>query len=339
MFRNAALLRKVSVFASVLMFAAIVIGCGSGGEDSASGHPTVKIAKPQDAVFDLALYAAVDLGYFERAGVNVEILEFEAGSNAANAYSGGAADLAVLGTEHAVNMSREGRKSVVIAQLFDKHVYALAATAASKIHDVKGLKGASVGITGFGSSTDTLLKWDLARNGMGPDDVSATAVGGVASQMAALKSDQISAGMLTDPFVSMGVAAGDLNIVTDYRVVDFPMLALQGQPKYLNEHRDVTQKVVDGLVAAINDVAGNYDIARQAYNARWAKKYKELNLSEDVVETMIRSTQGIYAEGGLLEQDLYNQLLEILDIAGVAEASAQPPYDQIVDMSFVNAHR
>ena len=69
---------------------------------------SITIAKSQDAVTDLHAYAPVELCLFDEQGINAEIVVFDSGSDARNAFIGGAAEFVIIGVEHAQRMHSEG---------------------------------------------------------------------------------------------------------------------------------------------------------------------------------------------------------------------------------------
>lgn len=308
----------------------------SGADDEPMETTTVRIAKPQDNISDLAYYAAVDLGYFEDLGVEVEMMPFEAGADAANAYIGGAADFAIIGTEHAINIAREGQESIALLLFHNKNIYALVADSDSEWSSLDEMGGTQVGITGFGSITDALIRADLENHGMTDNDLEIVSIGGVGAQLAAIQADQVDAGMILDPFISVGLADGDIKIISDYRELDYPLLSLQARPSLIEEDPDLVARVVTGFQNALNDVRTDLGVAQEAYDARWAEEFADMELSEDIVANMLEGTQGVYAEDGILDEELYNQLLEMLELAGHAAVADQPTYDEVVDMSFAS---
>ena len=117
---------------------------------------------------------AKQLGEYDKAGVEVELIDFKGGSQALQAVIGGSADVVSGYYDHCVNLAAKGQalQSFVVYDRYPGMVLAVSPEA-KDIKSIKDLAGKAVGVSAPGSSTDFFLKYLLAKNGMDPNSARA----------------------------------------------------------------------------------------------------------------------------------------------------------------------
>ena len=163
---------------------------------------------------------AKQLGEFQKAGVNVDVVEFKGGSESLKAVMGGSADVASGYFDHCVNLAAKGQhlQSFVVYDRFPGFALVVSPKHTNEIKSVKDLANKKVGVSAPGSSTDFFLKYMLHKFGVDPNSVGVIGVGLGASAIAAMEQGQIDAAIMLDPAVT--VLAGkynDLQILSDTR--------------------------------------------------------------------------------------------------------------------------
>jgi NitT/TauT family transport system substrate-binding protein len=118
---------------------------------------------------------AQNLGYFDAEGLQVEVNEVASTSKAMQALFGDSADVVTGGYDHAIHLAAEGRTARSFVVLTARSPLALVAR---KIRRVEDLKGATVGISAFGSSGQHFVTYLLHRHGLSEKDVKFAATGG-----------------------------------------------------------------------------------------------------------------------------------------------------------------
>jgi NitT/TauT family transport system substrate-binding protein len=202
---------------------------------------------------------AKQLGEFQKAGVNVDVVEFKGGSESLKAVMGGSADVASGYFDHCVNLAAKGQhlQSFVVYDRFPGFALVVSPQHVKEINSVKDLANKKVGVSAPGSSTDFFLKYILHKFGVDPNSVSVIGVGLGASAIAAMEQGQIDAAIMLDPAVTL--LAGrykDLKILSDTRSQkdtlavfggEYPGGALYAQADWVAAH----QKEVQGMTIAI----------------------------------------------------------------------------------------
>lgn len=99
-----------------LMFVGILVACGSQAEDEATA---VRMSEVTRSVFYAPQYVAIELGFFEDEGIEIELVTSDGADNVMVALLSGAADIGLAGPEAAIYVYNEGRvdHAVVFAGL------------------------------------------------------------------------------------------------------------------------------------------------------------------------------------------------------------------------------
>lgn len=250
-------------FKTLIAAAAMALAVGTGLAGTAFAQAVekkdIKLAvggKP--LLYYLPLTIAERLGYFKEAGLNVEISDFGGGAKSLQALVGGSADVVTGAYDHTVQMQAKQQPIVAVAQLGRYPGIVLAAVnKAGTIKSTKDLKGKKIGVTAPGSSTNFMVNYLLAREGLKPEDVSFIGVGGGPSAVAAVKRGEIDAISNLDPVISQLEADGDITIISDTRTekgtIDtyggpYPAAVLYATPAFIQANPKTTQALVDVFV-------------------------------------------------------------------------------------------
>ncbi len=275
--------RKITLAVTVALTAAMATaGCAnnasSGGATSTAGGAAGSIAAgaPQVTIMVgglskqiyLPYMLAKQLGYYDKAGVNVKLIDEPAGGDATQNMIAGQVQGVGGFYDHNIALQGQGKSSEsVISMLQIPGEVELCRS------DLKGVvkspadwKGRSLGITDTGSSTDFLTQYLATKNGINPADTTRRGVGAGATFIAAMKQKAIDCGMTTEPTVSKVLADGTGFILLDMRTADgsrqalggtYPATSLYMTTDYVNAHKDVVQKLVNAYVSTLKWIQGH----------------------------------------------------------------------------------
>ena len=206
---------------------------------------------------------AKQLGEYEKAGVNVEIVDFKGGSESLKAVIGGSADVVSGYFDHCVNLAAKGQhlQSFVVYDRFPGLVLVVSPKHTSEIKSVKDLANKKVGVSAPGSSTDFFLKYLLKKNGVDPNSVGVIGVGLGATAVAAMEQGQIDAAVMLDPAVTILVGKySDLRILSDTRTQkdtlavfggEYPGGALYTKAEWIASHEKEVQGMTNAILATL----------------------------------------------------------------------------------------
>jgi NitT/TauT family transport system substrate-binding protein len=163
---------------------------------------------------------AKQLGEYDRAGLNVELIGFKGGSQALTAVLGGSADVVSGYFDHCVNLAAKQQfmQSIVVYDRYPGFALVVAPAHTGAVKSIKDLAGKKVGVSAPGSSTDFFLKYMLARNGVDPNSVAVIGIGLEATAVAAMERGLVEAAIMLDPAVTLlQNKFKDLRILSDTR--------------------------------------------------------------------------------------------------------------------------
>src|SRR3569623_1571644 len=148
---------------------------------------------------------AKQLGEYEKAGVNGDVVDFKGGSESLKAVIGGSADVVSGYFDHCVNLAAKGQhlQSFVVYDRFPGLVLVVLPKHTADIKSVKDLANKKVGVSAPGSSTDFFLKFLLKKEGVDTNSVGVIGVGLGATAVAAMEQGQIDAAVMLDPSVTV----------------------------------------------------------------------------------------------------------------------------------------
>ena len=205
---------------------------------------------------------AKQLGEYDRAGVEVELIDFKGGSQALQAVIGGSADVVSGYYDHCVNLAAKGQslQSFVIYDRYPGMVLAVSPEA-KDIKSIKDLAGKAVGVSAPGSSTDFFLKYLLAKNGMDPNSTSVVGIGLAATAVAAMEHGKVNAAVMLDPAATlMQNKYKDFKLLSDTRTAkdtldvfggEYPGGALYTRADWIAKNEATTQKLTNAIVATL----------------------------------------------------------------------------------------
>src|SRR5262249_23588624 len=149
------------------------------------------------------LLIAKNQGSFQKAGVEVEWIEFQAPPQAIEALAAGSVDMAITPVPNFVTAFEKGVDIRMVMHLsgWSEPTATYFVRTDSGINSVKDLKGKKIGVNNYGGNFDLYLRHTLEQNGLDPkSDVQILEVP-IAAVFQALDSKQIDAGVVPALFV------------------------------------------------------------------------------------------------------------------------------------------
>jgi NitT/TauT family transport system substrate-binding protein len=207
---------------------------------------------------------AKQLGEFDKAGIDAQLIDLKGGSDALKAVLGGSADVVSGYFDHCVNLAAK-KQELVSFVVYDRYpglVLVVSPSHAKDISSIKDLAGKKVGVSAPGSSTDFFLKYLLKKNGLDPTRAAVIGVGLGATAVAAMEQGQIDAAVMLDPSVTVLQGSHpDLKILADTRTQkdtlavfggEYPGGALYTTAAWIGAHEKEVQGMTTAIVATLN---------------------------------------------------------------------------------------
>jgi len=243
---------RFTIAARALRLAAAAVLLLTGFPAFSAAEPAelkVGISEPVNTA--LALWMAEAGGFFAREGLNVSIINMNGGSRGAQELQAGRIDVMHVGLSSVVRLNREGGDLRVIASL--SNVIRFTFFCAPGVRTAADLKGGVVGVSSFGSESDSTVTLALKRLGLTRDDVVLKEYGGGMRRLAALKAGEIKATSINEPVASTAREQG-LDALVDFVPDQIPWLfsGLVVKRSYLDSHRALLTRFLKATVE------GNY---------------------------------------------------------------------------------
>ena len=241
----------------ILALAATVAFAGS-----AFAEP-VRISVGSYNLNNLPFPVAAGLGLYEKEGLEVTVENFASGgSKTLQALVAGSTDIAVGFYDHTIQMQSQNKAVVGFVQLARNSGLVLAGGKNSSFDPTKPetIKGAKIGITAPGSSSDFFVRYYLQRNNLSADDISLIGVGSGAAAVAALEQGKVNLLVNYDPAATFIEAKGVGKILIDARSDEgakeiyggiYPTAVLYATQAYIDENPETIQKVTNATVKAL----------------------------------------------------------------------------------------
>ena len=250
---------------------------------------------------------AKNLGYYEKAGVDIFPLDSPAGVEEADALVAGQIDAAMGYYNHTIDLAGKGKSTECVVQIGLTPGHAIVVPTNSSIKSLADLKGKVMGITGTGSSTDFEMQYLGLRNGVKPSDFTRLPVGAGQTFIAALQHGQIDGGITSQPTIATLVASGQAKILVDLQDNaqskkafggTFPSTCIYMRTDYVNTHKDGVQKFVNAVVWTLKWIH-THTAAQIAAKMPAGYAGTDMNLYVNAWQ----QTLGFYSADGIMPKD------------------------------------
>jgi ABC-type nitrate/sulfonate/bicarbonate transport system substrate-binding protein len=199
----------------------------------------------------LAWYMARDAGCYAAQGLDVDIINMNGGSRGAAELQAGRLDVMHVGLSSVIRVNRAGGDIRSIGSL--SNVIRFVFFSAPDVKTAADLKGGVVGVSTFGSESDSTVTLAMARLGLSRDDVAVKEYGGGMRRLAAVKSGEIRATPINEPLSSLARAQG-VNVLVDLVPEQIPWIftAIVVRRADIAARRDALMRFLKGTIE------GNY---------------------------------------------------------------------------------
>jgi NitT/TauT family transport system substrate-binding protein len=208
-------------------------------------------------------WAALDGGYFQKNGLDVELQYVAGGTKTIGALLSGQSQISIQGGNEAMSAVAGGADLVLISSLLP--VYAFKFEAGPGIKSIEDIKGKKLGVSTVGGTADVALRSFLRKHNIDPDkDVTIVATGDPTTSQAALVSGAVQ-GSLSVPPNSIKAEAAGTRPLADLASEHIPNAqnSVTVQRTWLDANRPTAQKLVDSLVQGLARIKTDKPFAEQ----------------------------------------------------------------------------
>ena len=287
---------------------------------------------------------AKQLGEYEKAGVQVDVVDFKGGSESLKAVIGGSADVVSGYFDHCVNLAAKGQhlQAFVVYDRYPGFALVVSPKHTTEIKAIKDLANKKVGVSAPGSSTDFFLKYILKKYGVDPNSVGVIGVGLGAGAVAAMEQGQIDAAIMLDPSVTVleGRNPG-LTILSDTRSRkdtlavfggEYPGGALYTRADWIASH----EKEVQGMTTAIiNTLKWIHSHTPEEIADKMPPEYVGKDKAGYVAA--LKNTLPMYSQTGLMDPQGASAVLAVFALSSPDVAKANIDLSKTYTNKYVEA--
>ena len=238
-------MKRVAALLATALVATSLVACGGGAEPGAPERATLVLDFQPNAVHT-GIYAALQEGLYHRAGIDLNVQQPSASTDAPKLLEAGRAQFAILDI-HDLAIARErGFDLVGVMPIVQRPLASVIAGDPSAVKRPRDLEGRTVGVTGL-PSDDAVLDSVVSADGGDPKQVHRVTIG--FNAVASLAAGRIDAA--TAFWNAEGVTLQRQGVpirvfrVDDYGAPRYPELVLVTTSKTLNDDPDLVHEVVD----------------------------------------------------------------------------------------------
>src|SRR5437762_1658279 len=256
---------------AMAFFAAAMVFLGTTGAAAAAAATPFKIGIAAPTVNMLPLWMGQDAGLFKARGLTVEIVNTDGGSRGLAEVGAGRLQAMTVGLSAVIDANGKNGDYRLIAS--GANTMSFRFFGAKGVANAAALKGKKIGVSAFGSESDSAASMALKQLGLMRRDVSVVEAGGTLKRLDALKSAAIAATALNEPADTQAQREG-LPLLVDLKA-DLPWIftAVVMDRRYLAAHRDAVKDFLRAYVEAIYVALSNSARAKTVL----AKEFKDFS--------------------------------------------------------------
>ena len=325
-------MKKVTAVALVLCLAVVQLcGCGKSSEKEVV---KVRLNEVAHSIFYAPQYVAIENGYFEEEGIDIELVNGAGADNVMTAVLSGEADIGFMGSEASIYVYNQGsgEKIVNFAQLTQRAGNFLVAREKDEDFTWEKLKGKTVLAGRKGGMPQMVFEYILKKNRIDPKK-DLTMVQNIDFGLTAesFASGQGEYSVEFEPFAASlekekkGVVVASLGVDSG----KVPYTAYSAKESYINEHRDIVQKFTNALQKGMDYV--------NSHSPEEIAKVIQPQFAETdagVLTTIVKRyyEQDTWKENLIFEKESFTLLQDILKTGG--ELTKEVLYDELVNTAF-----
>ncbi len=319
---------------ALLLCGALCLGVFTGCGAKEKGKTKVRVSEVTHSIFYAPQYAAINLGFFEEEGIELELSNAGGADKAMAAVLSGQIDIGFAGPEASIYVYKEGNEDYpqVFAQMTRRDGSFLVAREPNENFEWSEMKGKTILPGRKGGVPYMALCYALRKNGLEPgkdiildDSIQFDAMAGA---FTGGSGDYVS---LFEPTASALEKEGRGYIVAAVgeEAGEIPYTAYFAKQSYLEENSDLVEAFTRAVYRGQQWVAN--------HSAEEIAEVIQPSFPDTDLETLASCVEryksiGAWNTDPILTQESFDRLQEVIIEAG--ELDEKAPYDKIVNNSF-----
>jgi NitT/TauT family transport system substrate-binding protein len=263
-------MKKLFFRSSLVVF---VVAIWSAEVFPQSSGKNLKIAYSALSGSSFPIWIAKDARLFEKYGLSADLIYIPSSSLSLQAMLGG--NIHTIPTASAPTIMQaklQGADTVLIGATNNTVTFFFMVT--PDVIKPQDLRGKKVGVSRFGASSDTALRYALKRWGLEVGrDVTILQMGGIPEILAGMKSGSVSGGPLSSPTDLKARKEGFKELVDLGQIgLDYPQTSIAVSYSYMQRQRDEVRNFMKIIIEAVHSMYTNKELAMKVFG-----KYTKTN--------------------------------------------------------------
>jgi NitT/TauT family transport system substrate-binding protein len=227
----------------------------------------VRFAYPAKSLNYLPITIGRDKGMFQGEGIDLQLV-LVASTIQVTALTTGDIDFSGAQSQVMAGAAR-GLPVKVVGFLTTKPSFWLMAK--PEIKSMAELKGKIIGITAIGSSTETLARFLVTKNGLTPDrEVAFIGTGTTANILTAMKAGTVDAGVLSPPFNAMATQMGYRTLAYFGDYVEQSLSGLGTADRMIRERPELVRRMLAATIKSLRFIQQRPADSIQFISKEWS---------------------------------------------------------------------
>lgn len=300
------------------LFALTACGGSEADPNAASGNQEVTIAIPPN-VNSLGIRTAYEEGLFEEAGLDVELVSIQSGSEGGALLAGGGAQFANFGVHNAILSLAEGHGTPITVALTyqtdetstEPHGFgSIIVASEGDIQTPKDLEGKKIGTSVLGGEAYLNAYQKLEALGVDASSIEWIQIPGP-QQVSSVNQGQVDAAITPEPNASIAFLAGTVKplLNTDGALPGSPANALTSDAQWAQDNPEIIEAVESAVLEANAKLNSDRELAERMIAT-------SMDLDEEVIK-MVKLP--VFAEESFTIEGLEQVTERLLDFGLLTE--------------------
>lgn len=321
--------KALSLFLGAALCAAALSGCSSKND-----LQTVRLCEVTHSIFYAPQYAAMELGYFEEEGIEIELSNGGGADKVMSAVLSDSMDIGLAGPEACIYVYNEGKDDYpqVFAQLTKRDGSMLVGRTEQPDFTWQSLKGSHILPGRKGGVPYMAFEYALKENGLDPaadllldtsvqfDNMTGAFLGGTADYVTVF--EPVASSLQAEGKGYIVAAVGDA-------VGDLPYTAYFAKSSYMEENAE--------LIQGFTNAVAKGEAWVKTHSAEEVAKLVAPHFADTDLELLTSAVEnyqkvGAYCETPVMSKEGFDRLQTVMESAG--ELSQRAAFDAVVNNTF-----
>ena len=324
-------MKKFAIFLALIVGSVSLVfaGCGSSN--------VIRLNEVTHSIFYAPFYAAINLGYFEKEGIEIDLTNGGGSDSSMTALLSGSADIALLGPETAVYVVGEGASNtpVIFGQLTKRDGSLLVGRVNEPNFSWSNLAGKEIVGGRRGGSPAMSLQHAVELAGLevgtGPQQCNINLDVAFDLVVGAFEAGQGDYCTMFEPTASEFVAAGKGYIVASVGEAsgEIPFTCFMAMQSYIDKNEEKIEKFLTAVVKAYN-----YLIEATDEEILTALRPSFATTDDDIIISSVRNyiEFDAWMSTPVMTEESFNRLQDVMENAG--ELTKRVDFNEVVNNSY-----